>query len=278
MNKTFGLHPDLPHPFANAPMPVVEPISGLIERSRPATERHERGVLALAALINHWLGRSGLSHDQLCSLASWGLGEAGIIDSAVISRVRNGRQTKGASFKHLDALSAANQAIWLWQVRGQTEAWAKLGPHTGWGVREEWLATACWLPHPDDSEPLNFGDWAELLAGYLELPYLSTTDLSPAEARHASDALAALLEDIASQNGWGPRQAVQQLLERYPVTDRARQQRFRALIVGDSIWGRDELESELQAVAELIRRVRELDRYGPEDLQRELLSARRSGG
>ena len=278
MKKTIHLRTDLPLPFTNAPVPPENPISGAAARLQPATDRHDRGVRALAALINHWLGRSNLSHDHLCALASWGLGESGIIDSAVISRVRNCRQVKGASFRHLDAFSAANQAIYLWQVRGQAEAWDRLGPHTGWGVREEWLSKACWLPHPDDSEPLNFGDWAELLAGYLELPYLSTTDLSPADARHASEALAALLEGIAAEHGWGPRQAVQQLLQRYPVADGARQQRLRALIVGDLTWGKDELETELQAVAELIRQVRELDHYGPDDLQRELLSVPRLGG
>lgn len=276
MKFSIGIHPDLPYPFSNAPESDEKPLDSPMV-FQPATERHERGIAALGALLNHWLGRSGLSHEQVCQLASWGLGEAAIIDGAVISRVRNGRQQRGASWRHLDALAAANTAIWLWQACGQHEAWKQLGPHGGWGVRDEWLNTSYWLPHPENSgQPLRFHDFADVVAGYLELPYLLSSELSPAEARHASDALAALLEGIAAHSGWGPREAVQRLLALYPVADRARQQRLRALIVGDANWSRDELEAELQAVAELIRQVRGVDRYGPGELQQELLFARRS--
>ena len=275
MKITAGAHPDLPFPFSNGPEEPPPPVKGLDEPPRLATERHDHGVTTMAALLNHWLGRSRLSHDQLVAIASWGLGERGVIDPAVISRARNGRQVRGLSWRHLDALAAANEAIWRWQKQGQQKAWAKLGPQTGWGVREEWLNDATWLPHPDHpNEPLAYGDLAEVLAGYLELPYLSTALLSPGDARRMSDALAQLLEATAADRGWGPREAVRQLLAAYPIEDRARQQRLRGVIVGEAALGREDLETELHALAEMIRVLRGLKPggYGPAELRRELSS------
>lgn len=278
MKLTVGSHPDLPFPFTNGPEEPPEPVRGLAEPLRHASERHEDGVRTLAALLNSWLGRSGLSHDQLVAICAWGLNERGVIDSAVISRVRNGKQARGASWKHLDALAAANRAVWLWQTRGQQGAWAELGPQGGWGVRPEWLDDACWLPNPEhEDQPLAFRDFAEVLAGYMDLPYLSTPALSPADARRISDALGHLLEATIAERGWGPREGVRRLLEAYPVEDQARQRRLRGVIVGDASLNREELEAELHAIAEMIRAVRGLrpGSYGPAELRAELSSAPR---
>ena len=277
MKVTAGAHPDIPHPWSNGPEPPPEPIRGLREPLRLASERHEAGVQAMAALLNLWLGRSGLSHDQLVAICGWGLGERGMIDGAVVSRTRNGRQVRGASWKHIDALAAANRAIWLWQTKGQAGAWTELGPHGGWGIRQEWLDDATWLPHPDHpDQPLAFRDLADVLAGHLDLPYLATTALSPADARRVSDALGHLLETTIAERGWGPREGVRQLLEAYPVEDQARQRRLRGVIVGDQTLNREELEAELAAIAETIRAVRGLKAgsYGPAELRAELMSAR----
>ncbi len=275
MKITAGAHPDLSFPFSNGPEEPPAPMRGLDEPLKPATARHAHGVASMAALMNYWLDRSKLTHDQLIAIACWGLNEKGSIDPAAISRARNGKQVRGLSWRHVDALAAANEAIWLWQTQGQQKAWAKLGPQTGWGVREEWLNDATWLPHPDHpNEPLAFGDMAELLVGYLDLPYLSVAQLSPGDARRMSDALAHLMEATAADRGWGPREAVRQLLAAYPIEDRARQQRLKDVIVGEASFGREDLETELHALAEMIRVLRgfKAGSYGPAELRRELSS------
>jgi hypothetical protein len=276
MKVTAGAHPDFPMPFSNGPEDPPPPIRGRAEPLRLATERHGQGTEQLAALLNHWLGRSGMSHDQLVAIAAWGLGEQGIFDSTAISRIRNSRQVRGANWRHLDALAAANEAIYLWQTGGERKAWAKLGPHSGWGIRDQWLDDGYWLPHPDHPDrPLRFADMAEVLAGYLDLPYLNAASLSPAEARRMSDGLSALLEELIVERGWGPKRGSEELIEAYPVEDKARQRRLKALIVGDTTLSREELEAELHAIAEMIRVVRGLrpGSYGPDQLRAELLSA-----
>lgn len=275
MKVTAGAHPDLPYPFINGPEEPVLVLRGRAEPLRPASERYEHGVQHLAALMNHWLGRSDLSHDQLCCMANWGLNEHSTLIASTISRIRNGQQARGAGIKHLDAMAAANYAIWLWQRHGQSEAWADLGPHSSWGVDEESLNRAIWLPSASNPmQPLTFPELAMVLAGQLELDYLATTSLSPGSARKASDQLTVLLDRLISQRGWGPREGIQQLLLAYPIDDKARQRRLQRLIVGDIQLNRDELESELHALAEMIRVVRQLKpgSYGPAELQVELLS------
>ena len=278
MKITAGAHPGIPMPFSNSPEEPPPPVRGRSEPLRLATERHQHGTEHLAAMLNHWLGRSGLSHDQLVAIAAWALGEQGLLDSTVISRIRNGRQVRGANWRHVDALSAANEAIWAWQTGGEREAWATFGPHSGWGIRDQWLTDACWLEDPDQpDQPLRFNRAMEVLAGYLELPYLSAASLSPAEARRLSDGLSALLEELIVERGWGPRRGSDELIEAYPVEDKARQRRLKALIVGDTTLNREELESEMHAIAEVIRVVQGLRQgsYGPEQLQAELRTDRR---
>jgi hypothetical protein len=247
--------------------------SGLQQKS--ASERRQAGILHMAALMNHWLGRSRLSHDQMVKIVSWGLGELGGIDGGMISRMKNAKQVRGASWKHLDALAAANVAIWLWQEKGPEAARAELGPPSSWSIRDEWLDNAVWLPLPDEpDQPLRFAAWAEVLAGYRVLQYLATANLTPNEARQASDRLAELLEATIAERGWGPREAIRQLLEAYNVSDKARQRRLQGLIVGELQLSREELEAEMHALAEMLRVVRGLKVYGQPELRAELLSDR----
>lgn len=238
-----------------------------------ASERHERGVQALAALLNHWLGRSNLSHDQLIAISSWGMGESSPLHKAVISRSKNGRQARGMGLAHLDALAAANHAIWRWQQDPQ-QALQELGPFSTWKVDEQWLQRAVWLPQVEDPQkPLAFRDLAEVLAGHLELPYLV---ISHGHPERMGKQVGELLEQLIAERGWGPREAREKLLAAYPVTDLARQRRLKAVIVGEAELSADELEGELYALAEMIRTVRGVRRYGPADLQAELLSGVRS--
>lgn len=250
----------------------------LTSNGQSAATRRQQGILHMAALVNHWLGRSGLSHDQLVAVSCWGLGEASGIDGGSISRLRNAKAVRGASWKHIDALAAANVAIWLWQAKGAEEARAELGPPSSWGIKDEWLDDAAWLPSAEEpNEPLRFAEMAEVLAGYRQLPYLATASLTPSEARQASDRLAQLLEDTIAKRGWGPREAIRQLLDAYPVSDNGRQRRLQGLIVGQVQLSREELETEMQALAEMLRVVRGLkaNSYGPDSLRAELLSDRR---
>lgn len=274
MKVTAGAHPDLPFPFSNGPEQPPPSPQGLPEPLRLATERHEQGVDAMAALVNAWLGRGNLSHDQLSTIAAWGLGER-LLDKSVVSRIRNRNQERGVSWRHIDALAAANYAIWLWQTKGPDAARAELGPHSSWGFQDRWLNEAAWMPRVDDeSQPLGFTDLCSLLAGYLDLPYLATAQLSPGDARKLSRALIELLEGLIADRSWVPRKAIHQLLEAYPVTDQARRRRLKSVIVGDETLSPAELESELHAIAEMIRATRGLKpgSYGPAELQRELSS------
>lgn len=276
MKITVGAHPDVPFPWSNGPEPQQPRKGGRSEPFRLATERHERGRQAIPALVNYWLGRSKLSHDQLTAIADWGLGERGWLDTSAISRARNARNRKGASLRHLDAMAAANEAIHCWQVNGESEAMATYGPPSGWGIRPEWLDDACWLPHPDEDRPLGFADLTAVLAGHLELPYLSGPQLSPGEAVRASQALVDLLNELARERGWSPREAIQHFGEAYPSQDRGHQQRLRGLLIGELQLTRDELGQELHALAEMIRVVRALEpgRYGPAELAAELQGSR----
>jgi hypothetical protein len=278
MKLTAGAHPDLPFPFSNGPEPPPEPLGGLPEPLRLASIRHENGVRHLSAMVDFWLTRSGLSYEQLLAIASWGLNEQGLLDKGTLSRIRKGSRIYGASLRHLDAMAAANRAIWLWQVKGQQHAHRILGPHTGWGVADEWLDSGAWLPHPDHpNEPLELGDLAKLLVGYLDLPYVGPAPLSAKDARLASSELGQLLDRLCAERGWGAMAGLKNLLQAYPVGDRGRQQRMRRVITGEQLLSGDELEGELHALAEMIRVARGLKpgEYGPGELQAELMTGSR---
>lgn len=270
MKLTVGSHPDLPFPFSNGPEDPPDPPKGLAEPLRLATERHEQGLLDLAALVSHWIGRSRFTFNQLVAICAWGIGEE-MMDKTVLHRIKRGSHARGPSIKHLDALAAGNRAIWLWQTSGERGAWAELGPHSSWGVKSEWLDGAIWLPKADAADqPLDFADFAEVLAGYGDLPYLTTTSLSQAGARKLSQALPDLLNALAIDRAWEPREAIGHLLAAYPVTDPARQRRLKQVLYDGALLSREEMEGELHALAEMIRQLRELRQYGPADLQREL--------
>jgi hypothetical protein len=239
------------------------------------SQRYERGVAALSALVNYWLGSSGMSHDRLAAIADWAMGERGMLNTTVLSRIRNAKQAHGASIKNLDAMAAANQAIWRWQSEGQHAIFAELGPCNAWGIPEKWLNDAIWLPSPKrEGEALDFADFAAVLVGRLELPYLAPTQLSSADARRLNDGLGRLLEKLISERKWRFREAISQLLDAYPANDAARRHRLRSIIIGDLRLSKDELEGELYPLAQMVRVVRCLgeERYGQKELILELMS------
>jgi hypothetical protein len=72
---------------------------------------------------------------------------------------------------------------------------------------------------------------------------------------------------------------VRQLLAAYPAADEARRERFQSVILGQVRLTRDELQSELLAIAEAVRVMRglPLGRYGPAELLAELLAMAQQG-
>lgn len=240
-----------------------------------AAERADRGVQALAALMNYWLATS--SHDKLAAILRWGSGESAGLDGGSLSRIRNGKQSRGAGLRHLDAMSEANRAIWLWHTAGPAAAIKEFGPHSSWEVKAEWIDEARWLPAPapNEDQPLDLGDLAMLLMNRLELPYIIDVLLSPIKLQRASARLSELLDDLALEQGWGPSKAPQLLSAAYPSKDPQRQKRFRDLVTGTAGFTNSELEMEIGALAEMVRTIRKLDSYTPANLQAELLSARR---
>jgi hypothetical protein len=239
-----------------------------------AAERAERGVQALASLMNYWLAPS--SHDKLAAIIRWGFGESAGLDGGALSRIRNGKQSRGAGIKHLDAFAEANRAIWTWHTSGPAAAIKEFGPHSSWDVKAEWLDEAIWLPRDDDpTQPLDLGDFALLVAGRLDLPYLGEQLLSPGKLTRMNQRLPELLEDIAYEKDWKLRTAVTQFLAAYPSKDPGRVKKLRDLLSGGAELTTTELEGELAALAEMIRAIRGIKSYTPADLQAELLSARR---
>lgn len=239
-----------------------------------ATERTARGVQSLAALMNYWLAPS--SHDKLAAILRWAYGESTGLDGGSLSRIRNGKQSRGAGLRHLDAFAEANRALWVWHVAGAEAAIREFGPHSSWEVKAAWLDDAIWLPKPEDPDrPLDLGDLAMLLMDRLELPYLGPQMLSPGKLQKMSQRLCELIEQTASEQGWGPREAVVRFAAAYPSRDPARLRRLRDLVVSPVELTTSEMELEAAAMAEMFRAIRGMESFSPADLQQELMSARR---
>lgn len=252
----------------------TRPVSTRI--SKPASERHEQGRSHLASLLNYWLRQSGFSHEQLGSLADWGLGESGWLIPSQISHIKGRRLTRGLPAKACDAMAAANRAIWLWHEQKPEAAIKELGPHSSWGVTEETLEQAVWLPSEEkQGQPLDFCDFARLSAGWLRLSYLGTMALSDNEAADLSQRLSALLNALVE--GTTPAAAMQRILDAYPITDdQTRAEGVRDLLLGGH-WSRAHLEAELYAMAVTVATLRgvPLSSYGPIELHAELARDRR---
>ena len=240
-----------------------------------AHERQAKGVRALAALLNYWLARSSWSHNTMSALSDWAYGEPSPMQGATISRCRNGNQARGAGLAHLDVLAQLNRAIWTWHERGASKAIAEFGLLGTFGIQQQWLDDAVWLPRADrPREPLDLGDMAALLAGRLELPYLPEWHFSRSTAGRLCAAVQPLLDSIARERGWGPGEATKRFSDAYPSTDRKRQFRLRELLSGQKPLAASELDQELPFLAEMVRRVCQLDPtdYGPAELLAELSS------
>jgi hypothetical protein len=236
--------------------------------------RQERGVQQLAAAVTYWLAHN-LSQDKMAALLHWAYGEKSGFDGGTFSRIKNAKQSRGAGLRHLDALSETNRAIFVFQTISEREAIRQFGLYSEHGVRPEWVADTIWLPKPyDETQPLDLGDFANLVMGRLELPYVGG-HLTQSQARRANERLIDLLDDLAAEQGWGPREALREFLAAYPASsNNVRQARLKELLMGEPL-SHKELESELAALAEMVRQVRGLESFTPAQLQAELLSDRR---
>lgn len=235
----------------------------------------------LSAVLNFWLARSGLSHEQLGSIADWAMSEKGWLSSPQLSHLRNGSVVK-PSHRNLDALGGANEAIWLWQQRGPEVCMRRYGPHSAYRIEEQCLNNAIWLHHPHHAdEALNYADFCDLQAGYLVLPYLAEVNLSPSEARALSQALADLFDRLAQERlaqGQTMREALDAVLAAYPSSASPdRREHLRNVIIGTADYSKAELEKELFMLAETVRTLRGLPEgdYAPAELHAELSESRR---
>ena len=262
------------------PPPLTVPNS-LPPGRQLASRRHVQGRQHLSAVVNFWLAKANLSHEQLGSIADWAMSEKGWLSSPQISHLRNGSVVK-PSHKNLDALGGANEAIWRWQQRGPEECMRRYGPHSAYRIQEAWLSNAVWLHHPEQTDKaLNFADFCDLTACYLVLPYLGEVNLSPSEARSLSQALADLFDRLAQEQmgeGQTMRQALDAVLSAYPSSaTRDRRDHLRDVILGTADYSKAELEKELFFLAETVRSLRGLPEgeYGPAELHAELTASRR---
>lgn len=235
-------------------------------REHPSLRR-ERGRVAFAHLLDLWLKRCGCSHQQMGALCDWASSGHRQFDFNKLSKLRNGNQ--GASLVQLDALGAANEAIWRWQ-HDPDAAVALLGPFEGYGVEQQTLVDAIWLPlHDTPDEPLRPADLFEILLGLQPPPFALSAVVRPSQATELSRALAELLNELIQGLGLGPMQARAAILRAYPGDN------------GDAIWElasqgavmtADELEAELLPCSALVASLRGVPPqvYGPRQLHQEL--------
>jgi len=271
MKLEIGAHPSIPHPFTNAPqMPTSRP-KGLPMPPRLVTQQMEQGLSTTRAMLSYWTGSCEVTLDQFAAIASWGMGERAPLDKSGISRMING--ARGIHLPHLLAFDHLNEAIWTWQVKGQDAAWEAFGPPLAWKVQPAWVEASIWLPHPDDPRArLTLHDFVDVLVGRLPLPYADEHQRPDPNPQRTSEALSQLLNHAIGEQRLTPRDGIARLLAAYPVTDEARRQRLRGLILGEDSLSREELNAELMAVAEALRVFRGLEpeSYGPMELAAEL--------
>jgi len=238
------------------------------------SQQLEQGRHTLGRLMAYWVATSGLSARNLTNLASWAVGEPWL-DSSALTRIKNADKQHGASIRHLLAMGALNHALWICDNKGIPAAVARFGPFSRWDVKEPWLQGRRWLQVPDHpDEPMAFADFAEVMVGTLELPWLAGNGLAGTEPGAMCAALSDLLNEAIQAREWTARVGLEQLLAAYPVTTNAtaRRNRLAGLVLGTATMDLDELEAELVAIAEAVRIIREIppDGYGPADLASEL--------
>lgn len=218
-------------------------------RTMDAKERHDRGRAHLAAVLNHWLHRSGLSHSQAVAISVWEAGER-CIQASQLSKLRN-EALKTPFLKQFEGLAALNAGIARWHQQGGTAARAARGmlpPEVTAAVMDQ----AIWLHCPDNPErPLVFRDFCDLFVGNLRLPYVEKGIVTDPAARMVSDAIGRRLERYLLAQG-GVRDGFRRLITHYPTTNQDRINRLRDVVLGQGFWTAEQLQEELLALATLL--------------------------
>ena len=249
------------------------------DSAKPFTDRHNAGKERLAALVQRWLPKTGLSQEKLNAIASWGLGQANALESSKISQLRNANVQK-PSLRDLDALAALNRTIHCWQVEGPEAARERFGPPSSYGVLDEWLDEGRWIGDPrHPGQPLPFSAICDLFAGYLDLQQ-AATELNNL-GQQMSDAFADMLDADLVRLNLGMREGLERLASCYPdQSDAERITKLRAVVLGDDTYSPSEFEAELLNLAETVRVLRGLpvDCYSPSDLRDELVAGLRRHG
>lgn len=206
--------------------------------------------------------------------------ERGWLADSKIAELRRNRFSRPLSTSYCDALGAANQAIWLWQVKGQDQAIAKLGLPETYKVRRDWLDGAHWLAHPEYAdEALTPADWFEIAAGHLDLDYVQSPVLAPNEGPQISEELCQLLLSLVPD--LATRDRLRTVMRAYPVSDTNRRERLGSVLMGITSYSSEDFEAELYALSQIVRHLRGLTArdYGPVELYSELtLNRTQSGG
>lgn len=279
MKVTLAHHDDWPFPMSNAPEPPAEPGPGMDRPILPATERHNRGKAHIGHVVNYWLAKSNLTARQMGRIADWGLDERGWLHDSKLSQIRRNAFTRALPMRYLDALGCANEAIWLWQCKGEQAAIAKLGPPEKDRVKAAWLTQAIWLPHPEyPTEPLSPTDWFDIATGHLELPCVASPVLSPSEGPQLTDELCRLLLSLVASES--QRDQIRHLVRLYSVPEKERRDRFASVLIGATTYDSDEMEQELYAMSAIVASLRDLSAkdYGPAELYSELTRDRKQSG
>ena len=246
-------------------------VSVVAPRRIAVAKRMASGRAHFASVLNWWMARCNYSHAQIGAIADWALAQDGWLISSQISHLRN-NHVRQPSFTNLEALGAANEVLALWHTEGPREVFHRHGPFADPILSEELLDRGQWLKHPDTGKPLDFAGFCELFVGRIKLPYASSVNLSGHEAKRLSEELGGLLDTLAQETGLSPREAISEVLSHYPVDDRARVARLRAVLLGTEVYSQQQVEVELFAISELVAGLRGLPAgtYGPQELFAEL--------
>ena len=200
-------------------------------------EQLASGRVAFAHLIRVWHARNGWSHRVLPGLAA--ALDAGRVHNSQLSMLRNGKLASPGPEVFM-ALGTINRWLAAEAPGGclnQKEAERLLSGQPE--LFEALMASA--LPVQDaNGHVLGSGDLLELFVG-LRLPP-PAFDLRIAE-KESADLSAALASLLTAGRSW--RQCRDQLLEAYPVSKRARRERFTEVMAGQRDYSATELDAEL---------------------------------
>jgi hypothetical protein len=218
-----------------------------------ATElRRQHGREHLAEALNWWFTRSGISHTQASALAEWTTGDHTALQTSQLSHLRNARLAT-PQLKLFEGLAALNRALACWQKRGSNWCIAGWGPVPKrlFGGAALEAGAFLWHPNHQGRQPLEFHDFCDIFAGFLQLDYVSESSWSPSKCHEISDALSDELDAWLARTG-GIRAGMAMLKELYPHDNTAQLQKLQQVILGQSRYSPAELNQEHRSLAKLL--------------------------